>query len=62
MRALSLYGQGFRKPAATAAAKRASEIFLSRYLFKRRSDGAHMKAEFVKLHYPLYWHYDICSG
>ena len=59
MRALALYGKRFRKPAATAAAKRASEIFLSRRLFKRRSDGAVMKAEFTKLHYPLYWHYDI---
>lgn len=59
MRALALYGRRFRKPGATAAAKRASEIFLSRRLFKRRSDGAVMRAEFTKLHYPLYWHYDI---
>jgi len=62
MRALHLYGRQFRKPAAMAAAKRASEIFLSRSLFKRRSNGAQMKAEFTKLHYPLYWHYDILSG
>jgi len=62
MRALSLYGRRFKKPDATAAAGRASEIFLSRCLFKRRSDGAPMKTEFTKLHYPLYWHYDILFG
>jgi hypothetical protein len=62
MRALSLYGTRFRKAEAKAAATRASEIFLSRSLFKRRSDGACMKTEFAKLHYPLYWHYDILFG
>jgi hypothetical protein len=62
MRALSLYGRRFRKQRAKAAAIRASEIFLSRSLFKRRSDGAHMNVEFAKLHYPLYWHYDILFG
>ena len=62
MRALSLYGTRFRKPEAKVAATRASEIFLSRSLFKRRSDGACMKTEFAKLHYPLYWHYDILFG
>jgi hypothetical protein len=62
MRALSLYGRRFRKAKATAAAKRASEIFLSRNLFKRRSDGTVMRSEFTKLHYPLYWHYDILLG
>ena len=62
MRALALYGERFNKPAARKAAREASEIFLSRSLFKRRSDGAVMKAEFTKLHYPLYWHYDILFG
>lgn len=62
MRALSLYGNRFRKAEASVAAKQASEIFLSRSLFKRRADGTTMKAEFTKLHYPLYWHYDILFG
>jgi hypothetical protein len=62
MRALSLYGRRFRKTKAKAAAERACEIFLSRRLFKRRSDGATMQPEFAKLHYPLYWHYDILLG
>ena len=62
MRALHLYGTRYRKPAATAVAKTAAEIFLSRQLYKRQSDGSVMKAEFVKLHYPLYWHYDVLFG
>lgn len=62
LRGLHLYGTRFQKPAALAAAKKASEIFLSRQLFKRKSDGSVMKAEFTKLHYPLYWHYDVLFG
>lgn len=62
MRGLFVYGKRFKKRAALEAADTASEIFLSRQLFKRRSDGQVMKAEFVKLHYPLYWHYDILLG
>ncbi len=59
MRALHLYGTRFRKKQALAAAKQAAEIFLCRQLFKRKSDGSIIKDEFIKLHYPLYWHYDI---
>ena len=62
MRGLFVYGRRFNKPAALAAATKASEILLSRQLFKRRSDGTVMKEEFTKLHYPLYWHYDILLG
>jgi len=62
MRGLYLYGKRFNKRTALAAADKASEVLLSRQLFKRRSDGRVMKAEFVKLHYPLYWHYDILLG
>jgi len=62
LRALHLYGTRFRKPAAIAAVGKASEILLSRQLFKRKSDGRVMKAEFTKLHYPLYWHYDFLFG
>jgi hypothetical protein len=62
MRALHLYGTRFDKPAALEAARTAAEIFLSRQLFKRKSDGSVMKTEFTKLHYPLYWHYDVLFG
>jgi hypothetical protein len=42
--------------------RRAADVFLDRQLFRRRSNGAVIKKEFVKLHYPLYWHYDILGG
>jgi hypothetical protein len=62
LRALSLYARisGDRK--AQAAAERAAEVFLSRRLFKRRRDGALMDPHFVRLHYPVYWHFDILAG
>ncbi|MGH2619221.1 MAG: hypothetical protein ACRDHG_01450 [Anaerolineales bacterium] len=44
------------------AAEQASEVFLKRHLFKRRRDGAPIHEDFLKLHYPCYWHYDILFG
>ncbi len=37
-------------------------MFLARRLAYRASTGAPIRAEFTKLHYPLYWHYDILGG
>lgn len=59
IRALSLYGRLYGEAQALAAVDKAAEIFLARQLFKRRSDGAVMNPQFTKLHYPVYWHYDI---
>ncbi len=47
---------------AGKAVERAARVFLDRELCKRRSDGAIIRREFVQLHYPLYWHYDILGG
>ena len=33
-----------------------------RRLAYRVSTGTLIRAEFAKLHYPLYWHYDILGG
>jgi hypothetical protein len=62
LRALALHARTTGDEASRAAAERAAEVFLSRELFKRRSDGAIIDANFVKLHYPCYWHYDILFG
>ena len=62
LRGLHLYGSRFRDRKALTAARVASEIFLSRRLYKRKSNGAVMKKEFIRLHYPLYWHYDFLFG
>jgi hypothetical protein len=56
MRALAAYG---REPSAV---DRAAEVFLERRLFRRRSTGEVIHRDFVTLHYPLYWHYDVLAG
>jgi hypothetical protein len=48
--------------ASAEAARRAAEVFLERRLFKRRSTGARIASDFVQLHYPCYWHYDVLFG
>jgi hypothetical protein len=48
--------------AAAAAARRAAEVLLTRRLAYRVSTGTLMHPEFAKLHYPLYWHYDVLGG
>jgi hypothetical protein len=62
MRALALYGAETRNAKAKRAAAKAAEVFLSRRLYRRRADASVIAREFVKLHYPLYWLYDILGG
>jgi hypothetical protein len=62
MRGLDAYARATKKAAPASAAKRASEVFLSRKLFRRVSNGEVIRADFVALHYPLYWHYDVLGG
>jgi hypothetical protein len=62
MRGLAAYARQSGDDRAREATVRAAGIFLDRQLFKRRSTGATIRGEFVKLHYPLYWHYDILGG
>jgi len=59
LRALALYAKVAGDAKASAAAEHAAEVFLTRQLFKRRSDDQIINHHFVRLHYPLYWHYDI---
>ena len=62
MLGLAAFGQEKRVRKAREAALQASEVLLSRRLFKRRSDSRVIHPEFVQLHYPLYWHYDVLGG
>ncbi len=59
LRALALHAQVTGNAASAQAAARAADIFLKRHLFKRQHDGALISQDFIKLHYPCYWHYDI---
>ncbi|WP_433366175.1 hypothetical protein ACQPZX_37240 [Actinoplanes sp. CA-142083] len=58
MRGLWLYGT----PRAREAARAAAEVFLTRRLAFGARSGELIRAEFGKLHFPLYWHYDILGG
>jgi hypothetical protein len=62
LRALACYGHTWDHRPALDAATRAAEIFLERRLHLRQTNGRLIKAEFGKLHYPLYWHYDVLHG
>jgi hypothetical protein len=62
LRALALHAQVSGNRQSQAAAERAAEVFLKRRLYKRQSDGRVINYDFVKLHYPCYWHYDILFG
>ncbi len=62
MRGLDLYTKETGDKKAAASVRRAAEVFLSRKLYKRASNGKVIREEFVKLHYPLYWHYDILGA
>ena len=62
MRALAAWSALTGDVDAGQAAELATEVFLERRLFKRRSTGRVIHPEFTKLHYPLYWHYDILAG
>jgi hypothetical protein len=59
MRGLDLYARETGDAEARKAVERAADVFLSRRLYKRASNGEVIREEFTKLHYPLYWHYDI---
>jgi len=62
LRALYLHARLTGQRASLDAAERAAELFLKRRLFKRQSDGELIRSDFIKLHYPCYWHYDILFG
>ena len=62
MRALAAWSALTGDVEAGRAADRATDVFLERRLFRRRSNGRVIHSEFTKLHYPLYWHYDLLAG
>lgn len=62
VRSLALHARLTGNATSRAAVASAVEIFLSRELFRRRSDGKVMDAAFTRLSYPSYWHYDILAG
>jgi hypothetical protein len=45
-----------------AAANRAAELFLRHRLFRSEATGEVIDKQWLKLHYPLYYHYDILQA
>lgn len=59
LRGLAKYLKLKKHKKASEALVKASELFLKRNLFRKLSDGKVIRPEFLKLHYPCYWQYDI---
>lgn len=62
MLGLAAHAEQRRDDVARQAALRASEIFLCRRLFKRRTDGTVISPHWLRPKYPRYWHYDFLGG
>lgn len=62
MLGLAAYARENDHRAAAKAVDRAAEVLLKRRLYKRASDGTVIHRDFVALHYPHYWHYDVLAG
>jgi hypothetical protein len=62
LRGLALHAELTRSPRFRGAVRRAAEVFLKRRLYRRQRDGRVIYGDFVRLHYPHYWHYDILVG
>jgi hypothetical protein len=62
LRGLAWYRQLTGERKVEDAMRNAAEVFLHRRLFRRLADGSVIEREFVRLHYPPFWHYDILFG
>ncbi|HEY9292275.1 MAG TPA: hypothetical protein VIP98_13410 [Microlunatus sp.] len=62
MRGLAAYAELHDDSQVRQAVRQASEVFLARRLLFRRSNGELIHPQFARLHYPLYWHYDMLGG
>jgi hypothetical protein len=62
LRALSLHARLTGNAASRQSAQRAAEMFLSRHLFRRLTNGQLIDRHFLELHYPFFWHYDVLFG
>jgi hypothetical protein len=59
---LSEYVRATDDGGARNAVDRAAEFFLAHRLFRSHRTGRVAHREYVKLHYPPYWHYDVLFG
>ena len=62
LRGLIEYHKATGAAAPLRAANRAAEVFLRHRMFRSERTNEVIDSEWLKLHYPLYWHYDILQG
>jgi hypothetical protein len=62
MRGLAAWAAARGSDEAAAASRRAAGVFLERRLAFHRTTGEPIRTEWLVLHHPLYWHYDILAG
>jgi hypothetical protein len=56
------YWRATGEPAARDAALRCAELLLEHRLFRTLGTGEAIRREWLALHYPPYWHYDILQA
>jgi hypothetical protein len=56
------YWQATGEPDARQAALRTAELFLEHRLFRSLHNGEVIRRDWLTLHYPPYWHYDILQS
>lgn len=62
LRGLVLFWKATKNSDVQRAVKSAAEIFLKREIYKIKPRKRWRKEDFLKLHYPCFWHYDILFG
>jgi hypothetical protein len=59
---LTEYARATGDAAAEGAAAGAAEFFLAHRLFRSHRTGRVVHPEWLRFHYPPYWHYDVLQG
>lgn len=62
LRALNLYARESGDSRIRKVVEESAEVFLQRRMFRRLSDNEVIDPNFILLHYPYYWHYNILFG
>ena len=62
LRGLAAYGQATGDAPARAAAVAAADLLLTRALYRSRRSGTVIDPQWLHLHWPAYWHYDVLQG
>jgi hypothetical protein len=61
LRAMHAYAEATDSPRAAQSVEKASEVFLSHRLYKKKGDGTVLE-QFTRQAFPAYWHYDFLVG